>query len=106
MSPNPRFLPISHLPPFPPLPSPFDLQPDPKLQKKKRKGKEIKDGEIIPPKDPKQQKTNKDRQRRETSVESKEDSLRAEVLRPSRTWAPWLELDGTPIPWDASVRSF
>ena len=39
-------------------------------------------------------------------MESKEDSLEAEVRRPQRTWAPRLELDGTPIPWDASIRSF
>ena len=40
-------------PPLPPLPSPLSLHPDPNLQRKKRKGKEIEEGEIIPPKDPK-----------------------------------------------------
>ena len=39
-------------------------------------------------------------------MESKEDSLKAEVRRPQRTWSPRLELDGALIPWDASVRNF
>ena len=41
-------------PPLPPLSSPLDLHPDPNLQRKKRKGKDIEEGEIVPPKDPKQ----------------------------------------------------
>lgn len=40
-------------PPLPPLPSPFGLHLDPNLQRKKRKGKDIEEGEIVPPKDPK-----------------------------------------------------
>ena len=43
-------------PPFPPLPSPFGLLPDLNLQKKKRKEKEIEEGEIAPLKGSKQQK--------------------------------------------------
>ena len=39
-------------------------------------------------------------------MESKEDSLGAKVHRPQRTWSPRLELDGSPIPWDASVQNF
>ena len=76
--------PKTQLPPNPPLPllpSPLGLHPNPNLQKKKRKGKEIEEGEIAPPKDPKQQKTHKGRQR-EISVESKEDFLGAVVCRP------------------------
>ena len=92
-------------PPFLPLPSPLSLHPDPNLQNKKRKGKEIEEGEFTPPKDPKQQNTIKGRQK-ETSVESKEDSLGVEVHRPQCTWAPFLELDDIPIAWDASVWSF
>ena len=98
-------VPLSPNPTLPPLLSPLGLLPDPNLQKKKRKGKEIGEGEIVPSKDPKQQKTNRDRQR-ETLVESREDSLGAEVRRTQRTWAPRLELDGTPIFWHASVWSF
>ena len=48
-------------PPLPPLPSPLGLHPDPNLQKKKRKGKEIEEGEIAPLKESKQQKKNKGR---------------------------------------------
>ena len=54
----------TQLPPNPPLlslPSLLGLHPDPNLQKKKRKEKEIKEGEIAPPKGSKQQKANKDR---------------------------------------------
>ena len=77
-------VPKTQLPPnptLPPLPSPLGLLPDPNLQKRKRKGKEIKEGEFAPLKDPKQQKTNRERQR-ETSMESREDSMGAEVRRP------------------------
>ena len=67
-------------PPFPPFPSALGLHLDLNLQKKKRKGKEIEEGEIATPKESKQQKINKGRQR-ETLVENKEDSLGAEVHR-------------------------
>ena len=70
-------------PPLPPLSSPLSLHPDPNLQRKKRKGKDIKEGEIVPPKDPKQQKTARDK--RGPSVKSREDSFRAEVRRMQRT---------------------
>ena len=92
-------------PPFLPLPSPLSLHPDPNLQNKKRKGKEIEEGEFAPLKDPKQQKTNRERQMK-TLMESREDSMGAEVRRPQRTWSFRLELDGAPIPWDASVQNF
>ena len=52
---------LSPNPPLPPLPSPLGLHLDPNLQKKKRKEKEIEEGEIGPLKGSKQQKTNKDR---------------------------------------------
>ena len=68
-------LPPAH--PFPLLPSPFGLHLDPNLQKKKRKGKKIEEGEIISLKDLKQQKTARDR--RGSFVKSKEDPLEAEV---------------------------
>ena len=41
-------------PPFPPFPSPLGLHPDLNLQRKKRKGKDIEEGEIPLPRDPKQ----------------------------------------------------
>ena len=42
---------LPNLPP-PPLPSPLGLLPNLNLQKKKRKEKDIEEGEIAPPKDP------------------------------------------------------
>ena len=101
-------VPKTQLPPnptLPPLPSPLGLLPDPNLQKRKRKGKEIEEGEFSPLKDPKQQKTNRERQMK-TLMESREDFMGAEVRRPQRTWSFRLELDGAPIPWDASVQDF
>lgn len=73
------------------------------MQKKKIKEKEIKKGEIAPPKGLKQQKTTKDR-KKETSVESKEAEHLANVRHP--TWNPKLELDGTALPWNSSIREF
>ena len=101
-------VPKTQLPPnptLPPLPSPLGLLLDPNLQKRKRKGKEIEEGDFAPSNDSKQQKTNRERQRK-TSVESREDSLGAEVHRPQHTWSLRLELDGAPIPQDASIRNF
>ena len=49
--------PKTQLPPNPPLPHfpfPLGLHPDLNLQRKKRKGKDIEEGEIVPPKDLKQ----------------------------------------------------
>ncbi|KAL0016312.1 hypothetical protein SO802_003381 [Lithocarpus litseifolius] len=76
-------------PPLPPLPSPLGLLPVPNLQKKKRKGKEIEEGKVFPPKEPKQQKVTKDRER-EISVESKEDSLGAEVTQQDFETKEWI----------------
>ena len=87
--------------PLPPFPSPPGLLLDPNLQKKNRKEKDIDEGENVPPK---QQKTAKDK--RASSVDSREDLLGVEVLRQQRIWAPRLELEGDAIPWDASVREF
>ena len=90
-------------PSLPPFPSPLGLHPDPNLQKKKRKEKEIEGGEIAPPKGLKQQKINKDRQR-ETSVESREAKHSTNVRY--STWNPKLELDGTTLPWNSSIKEF
>ena len=81
--------------PLPPLPSLFGLLPNPNLQKKKRKEKDIEEGEIVPPKDPKQQKITKDRAW-DTSVESREVEYSANVYH--STWNPKLELDGATLP--------
>ena len=91
-------------PPLPSLPSPLGLHPNPNLQRKKRKGKDNDEGEIVPLKDSKQQRIARDK--RGSFVESKEDSLEAKVRQPQRTCALRLELDGTAILWDASVWDF
>ena len=56
----------------------------------------------MPPQRGVQQKT-KDhpRDKRSKSVESRDD---VEVRRPQRTWAPVIEMDGAPIPYDSMIR--
>ena len=77
----------TNLPPPPPLPvTSISLLPYPELE----------EGEVAPSKGTKQQKTV--RENRGSSVESKEDSLGANVRQSQCTWAPRLELDGTSIP--------
>ena len=97
----------SNLPPPPPQ-IPIDLglklNPDPK---KKRPLETLEEGEVGPQKGMKQQRVNPDaRDKRSQSVESREEQNRANVCIAPRTWNPWLEVDGAPIPWNASVREF
>ena len=83
------------------LPPPLFLQlacsPLPNLKKKmKEKEKEIvEEGEVVPQKEPKQQKMAKNRGPAST-VESREAKHSANVRHP--TWNPRLELDGTTVP--------
>ena len=46
------------------------------------------------------------RDKRSNSVDSREEQTRANVRLPQRTWSPWLEVDGTAIPWNTSIRDF
>ena len=70
--------------------------------KKKRKEKEIaEEGEVVPQKEPKQQKTAKDNGQA-SSAESKEAEHSADVHHP--TWNPRLELDGVAVPWSSSIK--
>ena len=39
-------------------------------------------------------------------MDSQEEQNRANVRMTQRTWSPQLEVDGAPIPWNASVREF
>ena len=82
---------------LPPLPLPttdLGLLANPNL-KKKRPGQELEEGEVAPQKGTKQQKTIKDpRDKRAISVDSRDE---AEVRQQQRTWAPRIELEGTPI---------
>ena len=79
----PRSLTPSHLPV-----TVVGLLPNPDL-KRKRKVQEV---------EAKQPKNAKDK--RTPFVESHEESSGAKRVR---TWASWLEMDGAPIPWDATI---
>ena len=69
--------------------------------KKMRPDHELEKGELAHRKDNKQQKVAKDlRDKRGTSVDIRD---KAEVGWPQRTWAPRLEMEGAPIPYDASI---
>ena len=91
----------SNLPPSPPqIPTDLGLKPIVDLKKKMPI-------EVGPQKGTKQQKVVQDaRDKRSKSVDSREELNRADVRMTQRTWSPWLEVDGTPIPWNASVREF
>ena len=88
----PRSLTPSHLPV-----TVVGLLANPDL-KRKRKVQEVEEGEVIPPKEAKQPKNAKDK--RTPFVKSREESSGAKKVR---TWASWLEMDGAPIPWDATI---
>ncbi|KAL0008348.1 hypothetical protein SO802_009850 [Lithocarpus litseifolius] len=99
---------VPHSLPPPPPPPPVDLglKANPDL-KKKRPIVNLEEGEIGQQKGAKQQKTAKEPgDRRSSSVDSREDQNRADVCIASRIWSSRLEVDGTAITWDASVREY
>ena len=62
---------------------------------------------MAPQKGTKQQKMAKDpRDKRATSVDSREEQIGADAHFQHCTWSPRLEVDGVAIPWNASVREF
>ena len=63
--------------------------------KKKKEQEIVEEGEVVPQKEPKQQKTTKDK-RQAFSVESMEAKNSVDVCYP--TWNPQLELDGAVVP--------
>ena len=66
--------------------------------RKKRPVEDLEEGEVAPKKGAKQQKKAKDPQdKRAKSMESWDE---VKVLQ---TWAPRLEMEGDPIPWDATI---
>ena len=74
---------LSNLPPSPTIDLGLLAIPN---HKKKRKGQELKEGELVPQKGAKQQKMAKDpKDRRSTSVDSREEPSRAEVRLQQRT---------------------
>ena len=94
----PKTQPPAIPPPFPP--PDLGLLAMPNL-KKRRSDHELEEGEVAPRKDNKQQKVAKDlRDKRGTFVDSRDE---AEVRQPQRTWAPRIEMEGAPIPYNASI---
>ena len=95
-------LPLTLPTPPPPLVTTVGLLPIPNL-KKKRKKQEVEEGEMVPQKEAKQQKTAKDKWA--SSVDSRENPSMVEVRQQQCTWAPQLELDNAAIPWNSSIKS-
>ena len=95
-------VPKTQPPAIPPPPPPTDLglQAMPNL-KKRRPDHELEEGELAHQKDNKQQKMAKDpRDKRGAFVDSRD---KAEVHWPQRIWAPQLEMEGAPIPYNALI---
>ena len=86
--------------PAPPPPTDPSLLAMPNL-KKRRSDQGLEEGELLPRKENKPQKTTKDpRNKRGNSVDSRDE---VEVRRPQWPWAPRLEMDGVAIPYDALI---
>ena len=61
---------------------------------------ELEEGEVGLQKAKQQKKGKEPKDKRTKSIDSQEE---ATIRREQRTWSPRLELDGTPIPWDATL---
>ena len=85
---------------LPPVKLPFHRSPHEVAEKEKEV---VKKGELVPQKEPKQQRTAKDNGRA-SSVESKEVEHLVDVRY--LAWNPRLELDGMAIPWSFAIREF
>ena len=93
-------------PPSPQLPTDLGLKPVPELRRK-RQHEVLDEGKIGPSKGNKQQKVAQDqRNKRSSSVESREGPLSTDVRRTPRIWSPKLELDDVPLAWDTSIRNY
>ena len=90
-----------NLPPSPPqVPADLGLKANPNLRKK-MKIKDLEEGDVGPQKGAKQQKkTREPKDKRAKSVESRDE---VELHRGQRSWASWLEVEGAPISWDATL---
>ena len=93
-------VPTSFPPPPPQLPADLGLKVNLDLRKKKQV-EDLEEGEVSPQKGAKQQKkTREPKDKRTKSVERRDE---AELRRSQRSWAPRLEVEGAPIPWDATL---
>ena len=61
---------------------------------------ELEEGEVDPQKTKQQKKGKEPKDKRTKSIDSREE---AAIRREQRTWSPYLELDGAPISWDATL---
>ena len=75
------------------------LQPIPNLRQK-RPVEELEEGEVSPQKAKQQKKGKESKDKRTKSIDSQD---KAAFRREQCTWSPRLELDSTPIPWDATL---
>ena len=82
------------------------MLPDLKKKRVVTEVTDVEEGEVVPPKGPKQQKTHDTRGKRASSTESREENLAADVRRKTQAWSPKLTLDGAAIPYDASLRNY
>ena len=87
----------ANLPP-PPADKGPHANPDPK---KKRPLQELEEGEMPPQKGIKQQRTKDPRDKRSKSMESRDD---VETRCQQRMWAPVIEMDGAPIPYESTIK--
>ena len=99
--------PINPPPPPPPqIPADLRLKPNPDLRKK-RQIETTEEGELGPSKGSKQPRQSQDhRNRRSNFVDSREEPPVAQVRWPTRTWSLMLEVDGTPIAYDVTLRHY
>ena len=95
----PKEQPTSKAPPPLPLMSDAALQPMPNLRRK-RPVEELEEGEVDLEKAKHQKKGKEPKDKRTRSVDSRGE---AAIRREQWTWSPRLELDGTPISWDATL---
>lgn len=92
--------PLALPPPPPPIVNPFTIS-----NLKKKRNEELAEEELVPQKEPKQQKTTKGKGKA-SSIESKEDHTVAKVSPQNPVWKPRLELEEAAIPWSSSIREF
>ena len=68
---------------------------------------ELEEGEVPAQKGTKKHKTAKDpKDKRSTSMDSREEQTLAEVCLQQHTWFPRLEVERVPIPWNAPIREY
>ena len=94
----PKVQTLVNLPPLPPVDQGPCANPD---LKKKRPIQELEEGDMLPQKGVKQYKAKDHCDKRSKSVESRDD---VEVRYPQHAWAPMIEMDGAPIPYNSMIR--